>query len=119
VKTRLRGLFLTSEHPDLTARFYRDIAGLSLEQVSTADGYIYWKLNDPNLQLAIHAAKGFADYTYPAVRASNLTHLYFQIPDRAAFLALLKHSNLEPCCMDDLVVTVIDPDGRRVLFGTA
>ena len=30
---RFRGVFLTSERPDMTARFYEQVAGLALEKV--------------------------------------------------------------------------------------
>ena len=51
---------------------------------------------------------------------------------RGVFLALLPHRRpagiprarleqlgIEPYSVDDVVVTVTDPDGRKVLFGTA
>ena len=58
MKTIFRGVFLTSENPALTVRFYQLLAHL--------------------------ASLGVA-----------------------------------PCSTDDVVVTVVDPDGRKVMFGTA
>jgi len=42
----LRGVFLTSEQPADTARFYREVAGLPMEQVGESGGYVYWRLDD-------------------------------------------------------------------------
>ncbi|MTD93064.1 VOC family protein [Hyphomicrobium sp. xq] len=115
----LRGIFLTSEQPEACARFYIDVAGLPLEHVGTEGVYVYWKIDRDGLQLAIHDAKTFSAYTHPAVRASNLTHLYFKIDDQAAFLNHLEGLAVAPALIDDVVVTVADPDGRMVMFGTA
>ena len=52
----LRGVFLTSEQPADTARFYREVAGLPMEQVGESGGYVYWRLDDGRMQLAIHDA---------------------------------------------------------------
>jgi hypothetical protein len=82
----LRGIFLTSEQPETCARFYIDVAGLPLERVGTEGVYVYWKVDHDGLQLAIHDAKAFSTYTHPAVRASNVTHLYFKIDDQVAFV---------------------------------
>ncbi len=71
------------------------------------------------MQLAIHDAKAFAGYAYPAVSGSNLTHLYFKIEDQKAFLAHLDRLGVPLLSVDDVVVTVADPDGRKVMFGTA
>lgn len=49
----------------------------------------------------------------------NLTHLYFTISDRGDFLAHLDGLGISPFTADDVVITVIDPDGRKVIFGTA
>jgi hypothetical protein len=115
----LRGLFLTSEQPADTARFYREVAGLPMEQVGESGGYVYWRLDDGRMQLAIHDAKAFSDYTFPVVCGSNATQLYFHIEDQQAFRARLEQLGIEPYSLDDVVVTVTDPDGRKVLFGTA
>src|SRR5262245_34346386 len=77
----LRSVFLTSEHPARTTQFYRDVAGLAFEEVGSAGGYLYWKVDDGQMQIAIHGAKDFADDSFPCVPTSNLTHLYFQIPN--------------------------------------
>lgn len=74
-----RGVFLTSEHPEATARFYKDVALLPLEAVGMKGEYIYWRLERDGIQLAIHDAKAFAKYTYPPSAGSNLTHLYFKM----------------------------------------
>nr|WP_245432458.1 VOC family protein [Mesorhizobium loti] len=110
---------MTSASPAETADFYRRVAGLPLEQVGAAGGYIYWRIDRNGIQLAIHSAEAFANYTHPPLLGSNLTHLYFKIDDREAFLARLKEFAVEPFAIDDIVVTVEDPDGRKVMFGTA
>jgi hypothetical protein len=114
-----RGIFLTSEHPEETARFYRDVAGVAFEEVGRVESYHYWKVDDGILQLAIHNAKAFAAYAYPSRSESNLTHLYFHIDDQAAFLLRVREQGIVPHAVDDIVVTLVDPDGRMVMFGTA
>jgi len=79
---RLRSVFLTSENPEVAARFYAQVAQLPMEKVGVEGGYIYWRMDWDGMQLAIHDAKAFADYAHPALPDSNLTHLYFSIEDR-------------------------------------
>jgi len=117
--TTFRGIFLTSETPEATARFYEEVALLPLERVGTPGQYVYWRLDRDGVQLAIHDAKAFADYAYPPLPGSNLTHLYFQIADQKAFLAHLASLRLQPLAVDDVTVTLADPDGRKIMFGTA
>ncbi len=119
MKTLLRGIFLTSERPEATARFYQDVAGLELEQVGNAGGYIYWRIDTDGLQLAIHDAAAFAEYAHPARPDSNLTHLYFKIENQAQLSEHLGRLGVEPYATDDVVITLTDPDGRKVMFGTA
>jgi hypothetical protein len=116
---RLRSVFLTSENPEATARFYEQIAQLPMEKAGAEGGHVYWRLDRDGMQLAIHDAKAFADYAHPTLPNSNLTHLYFSIEDQVSFLAHLASFGLVPHATDDIVVTVVDPDGRKVLFGTA
>ncbi|MES5483857.1 VOC family protein [Bradyrhizobium sp. INPA03-11B] len=115
----LRGIFLTSETPEATARFYEEVARLPLEKIGGNGGYVYWRLDRDNMQIAIHEARAFSDHTYPADHGSNLTHLYFHTPDQPAFLKHLEGLNVSPVSTDAVVVTVADPDGRKVMFGTA
>lgn len=119
MKPALRGIFLTSEDPARTASFYRDIAMLELEQIGDAGEYVYWKIEIAGVQLAIHGAEQFSEYTHPPCAESNLTHLYFNIESQSQFLEHLRTLGLAPYATDDVVVTVEDPDGRKVLFGTA
>lgn len=119
MQTTFRGIFLTAANPAKTAEFYRRVAGLPLEQVGTPGSYVYWRIDREGVQLAIHDAAAFAGYTHPPLAGSNVTHLYFNIHDRDGFLARLKELSIEPFALDDVVVTVEDPDGRKVMFGTA
>ena len=114
-----RGVFLTSEQPDVTARFYRDVARVAIEEVDSAGTYRYWKYDDGQIQIAIHDARAFADYAFPPRTDSNVTHMYFHIADHAAFLEQLRMQHIEPKAVDPVVITLVDPDGRIVLFGTA
>jgi len=118
MKTALRGVFLTSENPRATATFYEQVAALPLVKVGV-EGHVYWRVDTNNIQLAIHDAKAFAPYTHPARIDSNVTHLYFTIDDHEAFLRHLEHLGVPPLSADKAVITVIDPDGRKVMFGTA
>lgn len=119
MKTALRSVFLTSEKPEATARFYEQVAALPLERAGVEGQYVYWRIDRGDVQLAIHDARAFAHYAYPAQAGSNLTHLYFKIDDQQEFLRHLESLGVPPVSTDDVTVTVIDPDGRWVLFGTA
>lgn len=119
MKPRLSSIFLTAEKVEQTATFYRTVAGLDLQSIGNADEYLYWKIDINGLQLAIHDAAQFATYSHPVCLDSNVTHLYFTIADQQTFLAHLNQLNITPYALDDVVVTVIDPDGRKVMFGTA
>jgi hypothetical protein len=119
MKTTFRSVFLTSDNPAATARFYAEVAGLSLEQIGSEGQYVYWRCDNDGVQLAIHDAKKFAAYAHPARRESNLTHLYFNVHSQEEFLEHLARLNVKPSSTDEVVVTVVDPDGRRVMFGTA
>ncbi len=114
----LTGIFLTAGDVNATADFYRRVAGLDLEELGD-DGYHYWRAASNGVQLAIHAAAQFAAYSHPPRRESNVTHLYFHIPDRDAFLEMVRGMSIQPTAIDDVVVTIPDPDGRQVMFGTA
>src|SRR5699024_12531453 len=71
------------------------------------------------VQIALHGAEAFADYSFPPVAESNLTHLYFRIPDQAEFLERIRHAGTPLIAVDEVAVTVEDPDGRKAMFGTA
>jgi len=114
----LRGIFLTSQDPQRTASFYQNLALLKLVQVGHGEG-AYWKSDEGGVQFAIHNATKFSAYSDPPLPGSNLTHLYFNIIDQQQFLERLQAANLAPYDTDDVVVTVMDPDGRKVMFGTA
>lgn len=118
MNTTFRGVFLTSEKPEATARFYEQVALFPLETVGTPGQYIYWRLDRDGMQLAIHEAKAFADYAYPPLAGSNLTHLYFKIEDQKAFLAHLENLQVQPVAVDDVVVTVSDPEIEMGQIGT-
>lgn len=115
----LRSVFLTASDPDRTARFYMEIAGLALERVGPEDGYRYWKHESGGVQFAIHDAEKFATYSNPPEINSNLTHLYFQVADQSEFLSLLAGLGVTPRSVEEVNIVVDDPDGRKVLFGTA
>ena len=119
MKSTLRGIFLTSEKPEVTAKFYRSVANLELEEVGSPGGYVYWKADKNGMQLAIHDAKQFAAHTYPPRPDSNLIHLYFKVDSQPDFLGHLDSLGISPFAIDDVVVTVVDPDGRKVMFGIA
>lgn len=119
METKFRAVFLTSDKPEATARFYEQVAVLPLETVGTPGGYVYWCLDRDGIQLAIHEAGAFADYAYPPLAGSNLAHLYFKVEDREAFLAHLERLHVQPVAIDEVTVMVADPNGRKVMFGTA
>ncbi|WP_152346051.1 MULTISPECIES: VOC family protein [Brevibacterium] len=118
MESTFRGVFLTCTDPEATAAFYREIADLPLETAGDED-YTYFVIDAEGIQIALHGAEAFADYAFPPVAESNLTHLYFRIPDQAEFLERIKGTGVPLIEVDEVVVTVEDPDGRKVMFGTA
>ena len=118
MESTFRGVFLTCTDAEATAAFYRKIAGLPLTTEGDEE-YSYFVVEAGGVQLALHSAEAFADYAFPPVAESNLTHLYFRIPDQAEFLERIKNADTPLVAVDDVVVTVEDPDGRKVMFGTA
>ncbi|MGC3020802.1 VOC family protein [Brevibacterium sp. FAM 24630] len=118
MESTFRGVFLTCADAEATAAFYRDIAGQPLTTAGS-DEYTYFLVETEGVQIAFHSAEAFADYAFPPVAESNLTHLYFRIPDQAGFLERIRHAGVPIVAVDDVVVTVEDPDGRKVMFGTA
>ena len=118
MESTFRGVFLTCTDAEATAAFYRDIADLPLETAGD-ENYTYFILETGGVQLALHPAEAFADYAFPPVVESNLTHLYFRVPDQAEFLERIGRADVPLIAVDDVVVTVEDPDGRKVMFGTA
>src|SRR5699024_8224775 len=118
MESTLRGMFLPCTDAEATAAFYRDIADLPLEATGDED-YTYFAADVDGVQIALHGAEAFADYSFPPVAESNLTHLYFRIPDQAEFLERIRHAGTPLIAVDEVVVTVEDPDGRKVMFGTA
>ncbi|MGC3956374.1 MAG: hypothetical protein QM804_19400 [Propionicimonas sp.] len=105
-------MFLTSTDPAAAARFYREVAGLPLEEVGEG-GYTYWRLDRDGMQLAIHDAQAFAGYAYPPEPGfqPHPPVLHDRGPQR--FRHPPGRSGIEPSATDDVVVTVVDPDGRR------
>ena len=61
-----KGVFLTSETPEETAKYYREVASLELEEIGAPADYVYWKADSNGLQIAIHDARKFAEYAYPS-----------------------------------------------------
>lgn len=119
----LSGTLLTSRNPNRTAKFYLNIAGLKLQKIRHGDTPEHWEGHSQGIHFAIHNAKFFAKYTYPAVTKSNLTHLYFSISDVKQFNERLRKHKLRLFCppesvAGETVMTVQDPDGRKVMFGT-
>jgi hypothetical protein len=111
--------FLNGRRPGSNCTVLCRGCALKLEQVGEDGGYRYWKLDDGDFQIAIHDAKSFSAYTYPAFNESNVTHLYFNIESQAAFINRLNGMSIEPYTANDVVITVVDPDGRKVTFATA
>ena len=118
MESTFRGVFLTCTDAEATAAFYRKIAGLPLTTEGDEE-YSYFVVEAGGVQLALHSAEAFAAFAFPPVAESNLTHLYFRIPDQAEFLERIKNAGTPLVAVDDVVVTVEDPDGRKVMFGTA
>ena len=59
----------------------------------------------------------FAECAHPNSSDSNLTHIYFKIGNQKSFVEHFRRLAVAPYATDDVVVTLTDPDGRKVMFG--
>lgn len=117
----LSAILLTSANPSVTARWYEKTLGIEFQK-EAHEGPTHWACETGGMHFAIHNAKSFAKYCHP-IRKANATHLFFTISEIDRFLSKVKKMKLKPALPIEEVgrskmVTLRDPDGRMVIFGT-
>jgi predicted enzyme related to lactoylglutathione lyase len=117
----VKSIVLTSETPDVTAAFYRDVVGLPLEEEQHRGTPRHWACQIGALHFAIHEGRTFWLPSAPA-SAPPGTVVSFTTEDLAPLLAHLSSRGVEVVAPNKIgpmsFVAVRDPDGRHVCFGT-
>jgi hypothetical protein len=118
----LKSVVLTSDHPDLTARFYSDVFAMPFEKEEHGDVPPHWACQFGGLHFAIHQAKGFWVGSGPPKDRGEDTFLTFTIEALEPFVEHLQRKQV-PVVMQRNIgpmtfVTIRDPDGRHVGCGT-
>lgn len=114
---QFRSVVLTSANPEYASLFYQFVVGLEFEAVHSHCERVAWTTECGGVEFTIHHADALPSYASPPFRRSNLTHLYFKLADRGAFLERLERLGICPVLVDEHWITVEDPDGRLVIFG--
>ena len=122
---------MTSKAPDVTAAFYRNVLGVPLEEEQHKNTARHFAGKFGGVHVAVLPREGFwqgpghpevalqpsaAEDSAPGLLVS------FTIEDLDAFLAHLARHDVEVVGLRDMgptkIVTIRDPDGRRVGCGT-
>jgi catechol 2,3-dioxygenase-like lactoylglutathione lyase family enzyme len=118
----LKSVVFTSNKPDETARFYREVLSVPLEKEDHRGAKEHWACAFDGLHFAVHHADGFWLGDLPKDSRGERTYLAFTIEDLAAFLEHLKRQNVPVESEFEIgpmkFVTIRDPDGRPVSCGT-
>jgi catechol 2,3-dioxygenase-like lactoylglutathione lyase family enzyme len=116
----LKSVVLTSERPDVTAVFYRDVLNMPFVREEHPGAPTHWACQFGGLQFAIHHHESLG---LSASSGDGGTFLTFTIDDLDTFLAHLDAMSVEVIDRRAIgpmrFVTFHDPDGRRVSCGTA
>lgn len=116
-----KSVVLTSEAPDATATFYRDVIGLPLEEERHRGTARHWACQVGSLHFAIHERKSFWLPTVSSAEPPG-TVVSFTTDDLEGLLARLSAHQVEVVARTKIgpmsFVAVRDPDGRNVCFGT-
>jgi catechol 2,3-dioxygenase-like lactoylglutathione lyase family enzyme len=112
---------LTSDHPDRTAQFYRELFELPIAEERHRGTSRHWAGQVGNLHFAVHPREGFWLPT-AAVHGAADTIVSFTgaiEPFEARFAAqgieIIARNKIGPMSF----IAVRDPDGRNVCIGTA
>jgi catechol 2,3-dioxygenase-like lactoylglutathione lyase family enzyme len=117
----VKSVVLTSQTPDATARFYRDVLQLPLEEEQHRGTARHWACQLGNIHFAIHEQRSF---WLPSTAAAEppATVVSFTVNDLDAFLAHLATCGLEVVARTNIgpmkFIALRDPDGRNVCCGT-
>jgi catechol 2,3-dioxygenase-like lactoylglutathione lyase family enzyme len=117
----MKSVVLTSDAPDTTAAFYRDILGLPLETEQHRGTVRHWACQLGSIHFAIHDRKGFW-LEWAPVEGPPPTVVSFTIVDLDAFLDHLRAQGAPVVARNRIgpmeFVALRDPDGRTVCCGT-
>ena len=116
----VKSIVLTSDDPDATAAFYREVLFLPLESEQHRGTERHWACQFGSLHFAIHARRGF--WLETAGGEQQGTIVSFTVDDLEAFLEHLRARNVEVMAQQRIgpmrFVALRDPDGRHVCCGT-
>jgi predicted enzyme related to lactoylglutathione lyase len=116
-----KSIVLTSDTPDVTAAFYRNVVGLPLEEERHRGTTRHWACQVGSLHFAIHERKSFWLPTLSSADSPAIV-VSFTTDDLDAVLASLSSGGVEVVARTNIgpmsFVAVRDPDGRHICFGT-
>jgi catechol 2,3-dioxygenase-like lactoylglutathione lyase family enzyme len=128
-----KSIVLTSDTPDATAAFYREVAGLPLEEERHRGTVRHWACQVGSLHFAIHERKTFwlsatptgegkGEATSAPAPGDSVTVVSFTTDDLNGVLERLASRGVEVAARTKIgpmsFVAVRDPDGRHLCFGT-
>jgi catechol 2,3-dioxygenase-like lactoylglutathione lyase family enzyme len=117
----MKSVVLTSDTPDATAAFYRDVLNLPLESERHRGTVRHWACQLGSLHFAIHER---ASFWLPSTTAADPpgTVVSFTVEDLDAFREHLRERNVAVVAETRIgpmkFVALRDPDGRHVCCGT-
>jgi catechol 2,3-dioxygenase-like lactoylglutathione lyase family enzyme len=115
-----KSVVLTTDHPDQTAHFYREVLGLPIEPERHRGADRHWAGPVGDLHFAIHPRQGFWLPTPAHGAADTIVSFTAAVePFEARFAAhgieVIGRSKIGPMSF----IAVRDPDGRNICIGTA
>jgi catechol 2,3-dioxygenase-like lactoylglutathione lyase family enzyme len=115
-----KSIVLTSQNPDKTAAFYRDLFGIPLEEEQHRGTDRHFACRVGDLHFAIHPREGFWLPTSSAAEAGTIVS--FNVEDLDALVSHLAARGVEITARNTIgpmsFIAVRDPDGRHVCCGT-
>jgi catechol 2,3-dioxygenase-like lactoylglutathione lyase family enzyme len=118
----LKSVVLTSQRPDMTAAFYRDVLTMPFVREEHPGASVHWACHFGGLQFAIHHHESLG-LSMSSGAGDGDIFLTFTIDDLDTFLTHLTAMDVEVIDRRAIgpmrFVTFHDPDGRRVSCGTA
>ena len=117
----MKSVVLTSDNPEKTAAFYRDVLDLPLEAEQHRGTSRHFACQVGDLHFAVHERVTFWLQTARVTEPPG-TIVSFQIQDLDALLARLAEQNVEVIARQNIgpmkFIALRDPDGRHVCCGT-
>jgi catechol 2,3-dioxygenase-like lactoylglutathione lyase family enzyme len=116
----LKSVVWTSNDPEATAKFYREVLNVPLELERHRGVAEHWAAQVGDLHFAVHNTKGF--WLGEGTGAGSGTYVSFTIDDIPAFLHHLAKHGVKVEAQNTIgpmkFVAIRDPDGRLVGCGT-